>query len=37
MSEIIRLINENNKNNPDSIAIVDQGENNSFTYAQFDA
>ena len=37
MSELIRLINENIKNHPDCTIIVDQGENNTFTYAEFDA
>ena len=37
MTELIRQINENIKNDPDFTVIVDQGENNSFTYAQFDA
>ena len=36
MSELIRLIQINIKENPDFTVIVDQGENNSFTYAQFD-
>ena len=37
MSELIRQISENIKNYPDFTVIVDQGDNNSFTYAQFDA
>lgn len=36
MSELIRLINENINNEPDFTVIVDQGEDNSYTYAQFD-
>ena len=36
MSELIRQISENIKNDPDFTVIIDQGENNSFTYAQFD-
>lgn len=37
MSELIRQISKNILNDPDFTVIVDQGENNSFTYAQFDA
>ena len=37
MSELIRQINANIQNDPDFTVIVDQGENNCFTYAQFDA
>ncbi|MEE3493126.1 amino acid adenylation domain-containing protein [Ruminococcus sp.] len=37
MSELIRRINQNVVNNPDFTVIVDQGENNSFTFAQLDA
>ena len=37
MSKLIRQIRETIRNNPDLVALVDQGENNSFTYAQFDA
>ena len=37
MSELIRRINQNVINNPDFTVIVDQGENNSFTFAQLDA
>ena len=37
MSELIRKIRENIKTDPDFTVIVDQGENNSYTYAQFDA
>ncbi|WP_316637507.1 non-ribosomal peptide synthetase [uncultured Ruminococcus sp.] len=37
MSELIRRIRQNIKNDPDFTVIVDQGENNSFTYAQLDA
>ena len=37
MSELIRLISENIKNHPDCTIIVDQGENNTFTYAEFEA
>lgn len=36
MSELIRRISENIKNDPDFITIVDQGEDNSFTYSQLD-
>ena len=36
MSELIRRINEKIKSEPDFTVIVDQGENNSFTYAQLD-
>ncbi len=36
MSELIRRICENIKNEPDFTVIVDRGDNNSFTYAQFD-
>ena len=37
MSELIRRIRENIKNDPDFTVIVDQGEDNRFTYAQLDA
>ena len=37
MSELIRQINNHIKNTPDHVAVADQGENNCFTYAQFDA
>ena len=37
MSELVRQINQNIKNAPDFTIVVDQGENNSFTYAQLDA
>jgi len=37
MSELIRLIKNNINSDPDFTVIVDQGENNSYTYAQFDA
>ena len=37
MSELVRQIFENIQNEPDLTVIVDQGEGNSFTYAQFDA
>ncbi|WP_405343661.1 AMP-binding protein, partial [Ruminococcus sp.] len=37
MSELIRRIRQNIQNDPDFTVIVDQGENNSFTYAQLDA
>lgn len=36
MSELIRRINEKIESEPDFTVIVDQGENNSFTYAQLD-
>ena len=36
MSKLIRQIGENIKKEPGFTAIVDQGENNSFTYAQLD-
>ena len=36
MSELIRQINENILNSPDFTVIADGGEDNSFTYAQFD-
>ncbi len=36
MSELIRQISENIKKDPDFTIIVDQGEGNRFTYAQFD-
>ena len=37
MSKLICQINDNIKNLPDYTVIVDQGENNSFTYAQLDS
>ncbi len=37
MSELIRQINANVQNSPDFTVIVDQGENNRFTFAQLDA
>ena len=37
MSKLIDLINENIKSFPDYTVIVDQGENNSFTYSQLNA
>ncbi len=37
MSELLRQINKNIQIASDFTAIVDQGEDNSFTYAQFDA
>ena len=36
MSELIRQIGEHIKNEPDFTVIVDTGEDNRFTYAQFD-
>lgn len=37
MSELIRKIHANIQNSPELTIIVDQGENNSFTFRQFDA
>lgn len=37
MSELIRKIHANIQNSPDFTVIVDQGENNSFTFGQLDA
>ena len=37
MSELIRQIGEHIKNEPDFTVIVDTGEDNRFTYAQFDS
>ena len=37
MSELVRQIHENIQTSPDFTVFVDQGEGNSFTYAQFDA
>ena len=35
MNSIIKRLKETIKNYPDTLAVVEQGENNQYTYAQF--